>query len=190
VNVIIVYATKHGSTQGVAGAVADALRERGAQVTLRPARAVREPVAGYGLVVLGAALYSGRWHRDAHRFLKRHRRELAGVPVAVFGMGPRSDTEDAWQRSRAQLDRALGKHRWLSPAAVTVFGGVDPPGRRNHPQRDLRNWQTIRVWAAQACRRRSFARSRRRPTPAATGAGGTACRLEPSATLAKSCRRG
>jgi len=65
VNVIIVYATKHGSTQGVAGAVADALRERGAQVTLRPARAVREPVAGYGLVVLGAALYSGRWHRDA-----------------------------------------------------------------------------------------------------------------------------
>lgn len=132
-NVIIVYATKHGSTQGVAGAVADALRERGAQVTLRPARAVREPVAGYGLVVLGAALYSGRWHRDAHRFLKRHRRELAGVPVAVFGMGPRSDTEDAWQRSRAQLDRALGKHRWLSPAAVTGFGGVTRPGAATTP---------------------------------------------------------
>lgn len=137
-NVIIVYATKHGSTQGVAGAVADALRERGAQVTLRPARAVRT----------GRRIRLGRARRGA-------------------------------------VHRALGKHRWLSPAAVTVFGGVDPPGRRNHPQRDLRNWQTIRVWAAQACRRRSFARSRRRPTPAATGAGGTACRLEPSATLAK-----
>ena len=72
------------------------------------------------------------------------------MPVAVFGMGPRSDTPDAWQRSRAQLDRALGKHDWLSPAAVTVFGGVDPPGRGNRPQRDLRNWQTIRDWAAQA----------------------------------------
>ncbi len=35
-----------------------------------------------------------------HRFLKRHRRELAGVPVAVFGMGPRTDTEDAWRRFR------------------------------------------------------------------------------------------
>jgi menaquinone-dependent protoporphyrinogen oxidase len=43
---------------------------------------MREPVAGYGLAVLGAPLYSGRWHRDAHRFLKRHRQELAGVPVA------------------------------------------------------------------------------------------------------------
>lgn len=149
-NVIMVYATRHGSTQQVAGAVAEALREHGARVTLRPARAVREPVAGYGLVVLGAPLYSGRWHRDAHRFLKRHRRELAGVPVAVFGMGPRSDTEGAWQRSRAQLDRALGKHGWLSPAAVTVFGGVDPPQRSNHPRRDLRNWQSIRLWAAQA----------------------------------------
>ena len=149
-NVIVVYATKHGSTQQVAGAVADALRAHGAQLTLGPARAMRDPVAGYGLVVLGAPLYSGRWHRDAHRFLKRHRRELAGVPVAVFGMGPRSDTPDAWQRSRAQLDRALGKHDWLSPAAVTVFGGVDPGERGNRPQRDLRDWQTIRDWAGQA----------------------------------------
>jgi menaquinone-dependent protoporphyrinogen oxidase len=111
---------------------------------------MRDPVAGYGLVVLGAPLYSGRWHRDAHRFLKRRRRELAGVPVAVFGMGPRSDTPDAWQGSRAQLDRALGKHGWLSPAAVTVFGGVDPGERGNRPQRDLRDWQTIRDWAGQA----------------------------------------
>ncbi len=47
-NVIVVYATRHGSTQQVAGAVADALGSRGAQLTLRPARAVREPVAGTG----------------------------------------------------------------------------------------------------------------------------------------------
>jgi menaquinone-dependent protoporphyrinogen oxidase len=149
VNVIIVYATRHGSTEQVAVAVADALRAHGGQPVLCQARAMRDPVAGYGLVVVGAPLYSGRWHRDAHRFLKRHRRELAGVPVAVFGMGPRSDTPDAWRRSRAQLDRALGKHGWLSPAAVTVFGGVDPPGRGNRPRRDLRDWQAIRGWAAQ-----------------------------------------
>ncbi len=105
------------------------MRERGAQVALLPARAAGESVAGYDLIVLGAPLYSGRWHRDAHRFLRRHRQELAAVPVAVFAMGPRTDTEEAWQRSRAQLDRALAKRDWLSPVAVTVFGGVDPPGR-------------------------------------------------------------
>jgi menaquinone-dependent protoporphyrinogen oxidase len=101
VNVLLAYATKNGSTQQVAQAITTALREAGAQATARPSRAVRESVAGYDLVVLGAPLYSGRWHHDAHRFLKRHQRELAVVPVAVFGMGPRDDTQQAWQRSRA-----------------------------------------------------------------------------------------
>jgi len=148
VNVLVAYATKNGSTQQVADAIAGTMRERDAQVTLLPARAVREPVAGYDLVVLGAPLYSGRWHRDAHRFLRHHRRELSGVPVAVFGMGPRGGTEDAWRRSRAQLDRALAKRGWLDPLAVTVFGGVDPPGRGKRPRRDLRDWAAIRAWAA------------------------------------------
>ena len=126
------------------------LRERGAQVTLLPARAAGESVAGYDLVVLGAPLYSGRWHRDAHRFLRRHRRELSAVPVAVFAMGLRTDTEDAWRRSRVQLDRARAKRDRLNPVAVTVFGGADPPGRSRRPRRDLRSWETIQAWAAQA----------------------------------------
>ena len=146
-NILMAFATRNGSTEQVAGAITVALREGGAQVTALPARAVRESVAGYDLIILGAPLYSGRWHRDAHRFLKRHRRELAAVPVAVFGMGPRNDTEEAWRRSRAQLDRALAKRGWLTPVMVTVFGGVDPPGRGKRPQRDLRDWQAIHTWA-------------------------------------------
>ena len=148
-NVLLAFATKNGSTEQVAGAITAVLREAGARVTALPARAVRESVAGYDLIVLGAPLYSGRWHRDAHRFLKRHRRELADVPVAVFGMGPRNDTEEAWQRSRAQLDRALDRHGWLTPVMVTVFGGVDPPARGKRPQRDLRDWGDIRAWATE-----------------------------------------
>ena len=146
-NVLLAFATKNGSTEQVAGAIAEALREAGAQVTALPARAVRESAAGYDLIVLGAPLYSGRWHRDAHRFLKRHRRELATVPVAVFGMGPRDDSEEAWRRSRAQLDRALARHAWLAPVMVAVFGGVDPPARGERPRRDLRDWRAIRAWA-------------------------------------------
>jgi len=149
-DVLVAYATKNGSTRQVAEAITVALREVGAHVSAVPAGTVREPVAGYDLVVLGAPLYSGRWHRDAHRFLRRHRRELAAGPVAVFGMGPRQDTEEAWQRSRAQLDRALARRGWLNPVAVTVFGGVDPPGRSKGPRRDLRNWQAVHAWATEA----------------------------------------
>ena len=144
-SVLLACATKNGSSQEVASAIAASLREHGAQVALLPARAVREPVAGYDLVVLGAPLYSGRWHRDARGFLRRHRRELSGAAVAVFGMGPRNDTEEAWRRSRAQLDRVLVKRGWLDPIAVTVFGGVDPPGRGKGPRRDLRNWDRART---------------------------------------------
>lgn len=57
------------------------------------------------------------------------------TPLIVFGMGPHEGTEEAWQRSRAQLGRALARRGWLNLVAVTVFGGVDPPGRGKGPRR-------------------------------------------------------
>lgn len=69
------------------------------------------------------------------------------VPIAVFAMGPRSGDEEGWQRSRAQLDRALARRGWLAYVAVAVFGGVDPPKERHGERRDLRDWEAIRAWA-------------------------------------------
>lgn len=147
-DILVAYATRHGSTGQVAGAIAGYLRANPDDVSLSPARGVGHALDGYSLVVLGAPLYSGRWHRDAHRFLKRHRAELTRVPIAVFGMGPRTDDPQAWQRSRTQLDRALARHGWLAPVSVGVFGGVDPPDPRGRrPHRDLRDWSAIRSWA-------------------------------------------
>jgi menaquinone-dependent protoporphyrinogen oxidase len=152
--VLVAYATRHGSTREVAADIAGTLQALGADVELREARDARgrdgfvHGQAGcWTLVVLGAPLYSGRWHREAHRFLRRHRKDLAGVPVAVFGMGPRSDDKEAWQRSRDQLDRALAKHKWLTPTAVTVFGGTGP-AKAGRPRCDLRDWTQIEAWAA------------------------------------------
>jgi len=112
--VLVAYATRHGSTREVAETIACTLKALGVDVEFGEAREVRTkpgPAARqarpWSVVVLGAALYSGRWHRDAHRFLRRHRKELAGVPVAVFGMGPRDADVHAWERSGKQLDRAL-----------------------------------------------------------------------------------
>jgi menaquinone-dependent protoporphyrinogen oxidase len=145
--ILVAFATKNGSTEQVAAAIAGSLRDSGCDVDLRRARDVTKPVAGWDLVVLGAPIYSGRWHRDAHRFLKRHRNEFGRVPVAVFGMGPRSGDEGGWQRSRDQMNRALAKHGWLTAAAIAVFGGVDPPKRHVTNRRDLRDWNAIREWA-------------------------------------------
>lgn len=145
--VLVLYATRHGSTREVAEAVGAAATAAGASVRVEPAASFRGRLTDGDLVVLGAPLYSGRWHRDAHRFLKHHRAELDRVPVVVFGMGPRRDEEEAWQRSRSQLDRALARRPWFVPAAVAVFGGTDPPGKDRGDRRDLRDWAEIGDWA-------------------------------------------
>ena len=145
--VLVVYATKNGSTQEVAEAVAAALRTREQSITLAPAKKIRD-LSDYRLVVLGAPLYSGKWHRDAHGFLKRNREALTALPVAVFALGPRSPEADGnWPRCREQMDRALAKHSWLHPVSKALFGGVDPP-RSKKERRDQRDWDAIRAWAS------------------------------------------
>jgi menaquinone-dependent protoporphyrinogen oxidase len=157
VSVLVGYATRFGSTKEVAKAVAETLREAGMAEDLQPAREVRS-LEGYGAVVLGAPLYMFRWHKDARRFLSRHRKELAERPVAIFALGPVKDPhdEEEWRNSRAQLDKELANYSWLAPEAIEVFGGrYDPDQFRfpikqlagMEPASDIRDWTAIRAWA-------------------------------------------
>ena len=107
--VLVAYATKAGSTREVADAVARTLREHGLEADVRPAEEVGT-LAPYNAVVLGTALYAGRVHKAARRFLRSHREELAVRPLAVFAMGPKTLADDDVAASRAQLDRALAAH--------------------------------------------------------------------------------
>ena len=94
----------------------------------------------------GQAAGEGHELREASGHIAQAAAEDAdGVPVAVFGCGPREDTPQAWQRSQAQLERALAKVKGFAPVRVGLFGGVDPPGRS--PRRDVRDWAAIRGWA-------------------------------------------
>jgi menaquinone-dependent protoporphyrinogen oxidase len=151
--VLVTYATKYGSTREVAEAIAATLSAYGLQTEMRPAREVRS-LDGYSAVVLGAALYIGRWHKDARRFLKRHRAALSRLPVAIFALGPLSTAEKEWQDARAQLDQTLATASWLAPVAVELFGGVINPAKLrfpfNHmPAGDARDWTAIRAWASE-----------------------------------------
>jgi menaquinone-dependent protoporphyrinogen oxidase len=149
--VLVAYATKKGSTREVAEAVAARLRELGLAVEERPAGDVAD-VAPYDAVVLGGALYMGRWHRDARRFLRSHRGNLAEMPLAVFAIGPLTAEEHDLDGARKQLERALSKVPEIRPASVGVFGGVIDPAKLrfpfNHmPAGDARDWEAIRAWA-------------------------------------------
>ena len=91
-SVLVTYATRYGSTQEVTEAVAASLREGGLEIDIQPVRKVRT-LEGYRAVVLGAPIFYGHWHKDARRFLSRHRETLTERPVAVFALGPLS-TDD------------------------------------------------------------------------------------------------
>ncbi len=155
--VLVGYATRYGSTQEVAEAVAATLRERGVEAELQPMREVRT-LEKYSAVVLGSALYMGRLHKDARRFLSRHRKALMERPVAVFALGPvHPHDEKEWQDSRAQLDKELANFPWLAPVALEVLGGKFDPAELSFPiswfaskapASDARDWDGIRAWAA------------------------------------------
>ena len=80
--VLLVYASRHGSTVEVADAVAEELRAAGHEVDQRPAAEAPGP-AGYDAVVVGGPMIMG-WHRQAVRYVTRNRVELERLPTALF----------------------------------------------------------------------------------------------------------
>jgi menaquinone-dependent protoporphyrinogen oxidase len=151
--ILVAYGTKHGSTREVAEAVAETLRAHELEVETRAAGHV-DDISPYSGAVIGGAIYMGRWHPEALAFMRRHRRELSVLPVAAFGMGPRTLDADEVDASGAQLARALAKVPEVDPFAVAVFGGVvDPRLLRfplnRMPASDARDWDEIRRWSAE-----------------------------------------
>jgi len=162
-SILVAYATRYGSTQEVAEAVAATLRDSGLEVDLEPVGKVRT-LAGYRAVVLGAPLYIGRWHKDAQRFLSQHQETLTQRPVAVFTLGPTQSDDKEWEGVRAQLDRELARYPWLTPVALELFGGKYDPAKLSFfhkllaslpasplyqmPASDVRDWTAIRAWAS------------------------------------------
>jgi len=140
-----------------AQAVAHTLGESGLAVELRAINEVAS-VEPYCAVVLGVALYVGRLHKDARRFLNARREALTTIRVALFVPGPIERREKDWSGARQQLEKELARLPWLTPAAGQVVGGAFDsrklgfpwkiiPALRKIPVSDARDWAAIRVWA-------------------------------------------
>ena len=150
--ILVAYATKRGSTKEVAESVAEQLAAGGLAVEVRDAGAV-DDLAPYGAVVLGSALYMGRMHKDARTFLAAHRTALQAMPLAVFGMGPRTLADHDVRESRKQIQSSLARAGGIAPFSVAVFGGVVDPAKLGFPfsrleASDVRDWEAIAAWTA------------------------------------------
>ncbi|MGD0697508.1 MAG: flavodoxin domain-containing protein [Terriglobia bacterium] len=158
VSVLVAHASRYGSSQEVAEAVAATLRLHELEVDSQPMRNVRT-LEGYDAVVMGTAIYMFRLHKDARRFLSRHREALTRRPVAIFALGPFHNDEKEFQGAREQLDKELANFPWFNPVAREIFGGkFDPatlrfpfnlvPFLKKMPANDIRDWAAIRAWAS------------------------------------------
>ena len=105
--ILVAYATKHGSTAGVAEAVARELTAAGLEAEAAAFPAV-DSLEGYDGVVLGAPLYMGV-PLDLAPFVARHRDALSRMPVAAFAVGltpaaPEPKPEQVEQARKALID--------------------------------------------------------------------------------------
>jgi len=111
--VLVVYASRHGATRGIAQRIGDVLRSEGLDVDITRA----DEAVGVGAadaVVVGSAVYMGSWMKEAIEFVKRNEVTLAERPLWFFSSGP--------------LPRSsMGKGQGVDPLTDSL-GPEDGPG--------------------------------------------------------------
>jgi menaquinone-dependent protoporphyrinogen oxidase len=85
--VLVTYASKHGATTELAEALGRDLWARGVDAEVRSADEV-DGVRDYDAVVLGSALYMGKWLPEATALLDECAEDLAVRPTWLFSSGP------------------------------------------------------------------------------------------------------
>jgi menaquinone-dependent protoporphyrinogen oxidase len=161
--ILVTYASRAGSTAGVAEAIGQTLAESGAQVEVRPMQDVKD-LAPYRAVVAGSAIQGGQWLPEAMQFLQSHRAALSQKPFAAFlvCMTPSMRNADKYRQGVAE---------WLAPVRALVrpvseglfAGALDISQVPSFGDRlkfrlsvalgawlegDHRDWNAIRAWAA------------------------------------------
>lgn len=84
--ILVVVASRHGSTWEVGEVMAEAIASRGNLVDQRAPEDVAS-LEGYDAVVLGSAVYLAHWMGAARDFAERFSEELSRIPVWMFSCG-------------------------------------------------------------------------------------------------------
>jgi menaquinone-dependent protoporphyrinogen oxidase len=166
--VLITYASKYGSTKEIAEKIGDVLRQAGLQVDVSSVEGMRDLTA-YKAVILGSAVYVGKWQKEAVEFLRANEKILASRPFWIFSSGPTGEGDPVELVEGVRLPAALQPvANRIQPRDIAVFHGYINPEKINpiekwaikrlvkKPFGDFRDWDAITSWA------RSIAQSLKR----------------------------
>ena len=152
--VLIATASRHGATEEIAATIAETLRARDFDVTTTRVEDASN-VESFDGVVLGSAVYMGRWLEPARAFVHAHADELASRRLWLFSSGPLGDPATPGAEHTVDVHDVLDL---IGPCEHRMFSGkLDRDGlglgerivtRAVHaPSGDFRDWSSIRGWA-------------------------------------------
>jgi menaquinone-dependent protoporphyrinogen oxidase len=122
IQILVSYATKYGATAEIAEKIGQVLRQAGLLTDVLPLDRVSD-LTPYEAVVLGNAVYIGKWRKEAVKFLQTNEKMLAERQVWLFSSGPVGegdavDLTEGWRFPKAQQPLAdrdpASRHRRLS----------------------------------------------------------------------------
>ena len=122
--VLVAYASRHGSTKGVAERIAGRLEERGSRVDLLPVGQVGG-VEPYDGVVFGSPVYNGAWLPEGEELVRANLGALAERPVWLFSVGSFGDRKRVVGPLMTREPRGIGGVcESIQPRDYRVFAGV------------------------------------------------------------------
>lgn len=149
---LVTAASKHGSTAGLGEAVALGLRRHGFEVDVIAPDDV-EDVTPYDLVVIGSAVYAGRWMRAAKDLVQRHCAALRWRDVWLFSSGPLGNPPVP---AEEPADAVVALSASGARGHVLLAGALDPDELRlterlvvravKAPYGDFRDWTAVDRW--------------------------------------------
>ena len=158
--ILVAYASKCGSSAGVAKAIGEVLHEKGAAVDVRLAKKVKD-ISSYRAVVVGSAIRMGKWLPAAVSFVEAHREVLGHIPVAYFLVcyTMRDPTEENRQEALSYLKPLRDAVPEVRPVDAGLFAGAVDYSKlswifkrvlkkKGLQEGDFRDWDAIRSWAA------------------------------------------
>lgn len=158
-NFLITFASRYGATKEIAERIAEVFRQAELQTDVYPVDGIRD-LKLYKAVILGSAVYMGKWRKEAVEFLQIHEKSLAHRPVWLFSSGPTGDGDPVELVGRKRLPAVLQPIAdRIHPCDIAVFHGFINPDKINFiekwaikslvkkPFGDFRDWDSIDSWA-------------------------------------------
>jgi menaquinone-dependent protoporphyrinogen oxidase len=159
--VLVVVASRHGATDEIGAALArsiadsDAGRSAGLSVVPVPVDHRPDPAA-FDAVVLGSAVYAGRWLEPAREFASRHADVLRTRPLWLFSSGPIGEPpfppDEAYDVAALRDLTGARGHRTF-PGRLDKqrlsFGERAMVTAMRAPIGDFRDWDAVRAWGVE-----------------------------------------